>query len=111
MFRNFTPHNLTIFLEDGQTVLLDLPSEGQVRVGEEIKNSFSIDGIAVGEKQYTTVELPDGDYDRDYLIVSKMVLDALEEHQRPHCLCPDTGPDSVVRDEQGRIVGVRRLQK
>ena len=37
-----------------------------------------------------------------------MVLDA--HPNRTDLYCPDTGPQSVVRNEKGQIIGVKRLQ-
>lgn len=44
-------------------------------------------------------------------IVSIMVVQAMVELgiDRDDVFAPDTGPDSVIRDEAGRIVAVRRL--
>ena len=46
---------------------------------------------------------------RDEYGRTHMVLDANPD--RNDLVCPDTGPDSVVRDKEGRILGVRRLQR
>lgn len=116
MFRNLTPHKIAVFGNDG-LVLLELepePKENWARVNEEVENLY---GVYVDEtyskmatvvvKKYTEANLPEPEYGC-YLLVSKMVLDAHPE--RRDLLCPDTGPDSVVRDEQGHILGVKRLQ-
>lgn len=108
MFRNLTPHKITVFGNDG-SVLLELEPElnFQARVQEFITTNQEIEDIPIVTKRYTQATLP---FQKEgvYLIVSKMVIDAHPERQ--DLLCPDTGPDSVVRDEQGHILGVKRLQ-
>ena len=44
---------------------------------------------------------------KKYFIVSSIVA---QHVSREDVLAPDTSPDSVVRDEKGRILGVRRFQ-
>ena len=41
-------------------------------------------------------------------IVSSMVLAAVKYHRRD-VVAPDTGPDSVIRDDEGEIIGVKRF--
>ncbi|MEM2991102.1 MAG: hypothetical protein QXQ02_07975, partial [Halobacteria archaeon] len=45
-----------------------------------------------------------------FYIVSGVVLSAVGD-SRQDLLAPDTGPASVVRDGDGKIVGVRRLRR
>ena len=46
----------------------------------------------------------------DPIIVSAMVADALAKQGKTYGVYyPDTGPDSVVRDAEGNILGVRRM--
>jgi len=45
-----------------------------------------------------------------YYIVSSLVAQALAG-KRNDLLAPDTSPQGVVRDEEGRIVGVKRFQR
>lgn len=40
-------------------------------------------------------------------IVSSLVMGQVRH--RKDCIAPDTGPDSVKRDEKGRIIGVSRF--
>lgn len=108
-FVNLTPHTFNILNEAGE-ILLSLPSEGEVRVSEEVAGQKYIDGILVVNKAYGQVELPPVKSGVTY-IVSRIVRDAVPVTLRDDLLVPDTGPDSVVRDESGRIIGVRRLQR
>ena len=105
--RNFTPHELVIFDELGNTILR-LPSEGQIRVNEFVEDAGEIDNIPVVVKLYGKAKLPEL-ADGEYLVVSKIVLDAMPDNDR--LLSPDTGYNSVVRGKDGKILGVRRLQK
>jgi hypothetical protein len=45
-------------------------------------------------------------------VVSTLVLQALKESGaiRDDLVSPDTGNESVIRDDDGKIVGVRRFQ-
>lgn len=52
----------------------------------------------------------DGDgYTPVRVLVPILVLPHVEPSLRPFVFAPDTGPGSVVRDDTGRITGVRRL--
>lgn len=105
--RNFTPYELVIFDELGNTILR-LPSEGQIRVNEFVEDAGEVDGVPVVTKLYGKAKLPEL-ADGEYLVVSRVVLDAMPDNDR--LLAPDTGYNSVVRDKDGKILGVRRLQK
>ena len=107
-FRNFTPHDFNLYADDGKTLLLSLPSEGQIRVSEEVVDKGLIGGFPFVAKKYGKVTFT-GYNPGDILIVSKVVLDACPNNL--DLVCPDTGPDSVVRDKNGKILGVRRFQR
>ena len=78
---------------------------------EYVKDSGFIGNIRIVEKKYDNIAgLPEPEEDV-YLIVSFMAMDAGKKIGRTDLLCPDTGPDSVIRDESGRIIGVKRLQR
>ena len=108
-FRNFTPHTIRVIGDDGICCLEVQPEGVQVRVEEKILPAGEASGIPCVSKEYTNViglppESPDV-----INIVSVLVLTALGG-TRPDVVCPDTGPDSVVRNEKGHIIGVRRFQ-
>ena len=51
-----------------------------------------------------------------FFVVSRMVIDAIAHsghkdryHALEYLVAPDTAPSSVVRDDNGRVIGVRRL--
>lgn len=106
---NLTAH--TINVVNGESNIA-YPSEGLARVKTEEKIIGTVDGIPVVKTIYTTVEgLPDMQEDTVYL-VSTLVLQALKANDiyRPDCLAPNTGLSGAIRDDQGRIIGVRGFQ-
>jgi hypothetical protein len=69
-----------------------------------------VNGIEVVKSTFGSVTgLPEPAEDTIY-IVSLLVLQALKG-QRTDVVGPDTGPESAVRDADGRIVGVKRFQR
>lgn len=106
---NLTAHSINVILGEQN---ITYPSEGLARVKTEEKVIGSVDGIPVVKTVYTTVEgLPEPEKDTVYL-VSTLVLQALKANGvcRPDCLAPNTGISGAIRDEQGRIIGVRGFQ-
>jgi len=98
---------------------MTVPASGHViRVGSKPQTRINTlrtpdgDIPVVSPPSYTRCEgLPVEAKGKD-IIVSWLCGDQLlkEQPDYPHrVLNPDTGPDSVVRDEKGRIVGVKRL--
>jgi hypothetical protein len=117
---NLTPHQLNIYDPSGKTVILSLPPppEGtpipRVSTKAEIVGTVNTDGVEIPIRKivYGDVEnLPEEKEDTIY-IVSTFVTLALKEKgiKRADLLSPDTNPDSVVRDKDGRVLGVRYLQ-
>jgi len=112
---NLTPHNITIVDENCKPIAI-IPRSGVVARVSQIRNplyNLILDNgveIPVVENTYGEVQgLPDPDEDT-YYIVSVIVANAVKG-KRYDVLYPDTGPGSVCRDENGRIVGVRFLVK
>ncbi len=117
--KNFTPHPVVIFTPDGKDKLAEIQSSGTARVEEEIIQSGVLDrfentglaaGVEVVEKRYKAVVGLPAPVDGVQYIISVIVAAALKG-SRADCLVPDTGPDSAVRDKEGKIAGVKRLQK
>jgi hypothetical protein len=115
---NLTPHQLNIY--SGETVILSLPPppEGtpipRVATSSKIVGTINIDGTEVPIRKitYGDVEnLPEEREDTIY-IVSTLVTLALREKgiERRDFLSPDTNADSVIRDKDGRVLGVKYLQ-
>ena len=104
---NLTPHDINI-VTDSKTIIIE-KSGKVVRVLEKCEETTAIDNIPVVIKKYTEiVDLPEPTKDVIYL-VSIIVLQQIKG--RKDCYTPDTGPDSVIRNESGQIIGVKRLIK
>lgn len=106
MIRNLTPHPVTC---NGRT----FPSEGSVRVNQKVNPMDDVEGLPTVKNEYGMPVFPEGIKlnDEDVLIVSTIAANALQ--LTGDCnytiLVPDTGPDSVLRDSSGNIVGVKRF--
>ena len=107
---NLTPHDVHIYDETGKTIIRTYPASGTVaRVRSTTEIVGEVDGIEIARTTFGEIEgLPDPQPDTKY-IVSLLVLQAVGG-KRDDLLGPDTGPGSVVRDESGQIIGVRRFQ-
>uniref|UniRef100_A0A6H1ZN64 Uncharacterized protein n=1 Tax=viral metagenome TaxID=1070528 RepID=A0A6H1ZN64_9ZZZZ len=107
--RNFTPHEINLYDETGTQIIETFPSEGNIRMEEKIVDEYTVaDGqYKVVTKKYVPAELPAME-DDTMIIVSLLV--AQNCHQED-MLCPDTGINSVVRNDRGQIIGVRNFQK
>jgi len=99
---NLTPHSIKIY--EGKDVILEVPPSGEVaRVKKRTLRTYDIEGIPVTVYEDGAVEGMPEEEENVYLIVSSMVLDALP--YRRDLLAPDT--NKGVRDEKGRLLGVR----
>jgi hypothetical protein len=112
-FINLTPHKVTVYDLEGKKVIAEIPPSGMVaRVAVTSRIVGEIAGIPVRKAEYGEIEnLPDPMPDT-YYVVSTVVLIALREKgiNRPDVIAPDTNPDSVIRDLEGRVIGVRFFQ-
>ena len=106
---NLTPHAFHLCGVDGSIVRTIEPTKPAARVSSTVRVVGEVDGIPVTETTFGAVEgLPDQQEDTIY-IVSLLVQQAAVN--RPDVYRPDTGPQSVVRDAAGNIVGVKALAK
>ena len=107
---NLTPHDVVIVDDDGNEIKR-YPASGQVaRVNSKADPIGELDGIQVVRTKYGDVDgLPDKQPNTVYL-VSLVVAQALGK-SRTDVYVPDTGPGSVVRDDKGQIIGVKRLMQ
>ncbi len=106
-FINLTPHEIVVRTDGGDVMI---PASGQVaRVSEHVSDAGMLDGIPVVDCRLgSPFGLPDA-VDGTIYIVSPIVCGAVVG--RPDVVAPDTGPQSVVRDADGKIVAVRRFRR
>ena len=113
-FVNLTPHEINMYDPSGESLIATFPPSGVVaRVNEE--SSFYQRGIfKFSKKEYTSLYFSDPNFVLDtemYNIVSTFCMNAVPEKDRGVVfVSPDTGPDSVIRDSDGKIIGVRGFQ-
>ena len=104
---NLTPHTITFFDGTGKKVLTVEPS-GQVArcVTSRVQvDTITVNGISVPVNQtrfWEVFDLPDPQPDTIY-IVSAIVAQAVPDRKDVFIV------DDAVRDDQGRIIGVRAL--
>jgi hypothetical protein len=102
---NLTPHTVTVLVGD---TMKNIPPSGKiVRVSAHCEHCGDIDGMPVvlcheGEPR----GLPEPKEGTVYL-VSSVVAKAVK---RKDVLSPDTSDDGVIRDGNGYIICVKRLQ-
>jgi hypothetical protein len=117
---NLTPHQLNIYDPSGEAVILSIPPPPagtpipRVSIRAETVGTINVNGISIPVRKivYGDVEnLPQPEEDTIY-VVSTFVILALKEKgiERKDLLSPDTNPDSVIRDKDGRVLGVKYLQ-
>lgn len=118
--KNYTPHAVTIYKEDGITVVTEIPPEKHsYRLKEDrIPMEGNRCGIPwVSPAKYVNLEpAPTLDDRESIIIVSQFVAQWIQENNRSfffkEVYAPDTGPTGVVRDQRtGKILGVKRLIK
>lgn len=123
---NLTPHELVVYLED-DVAAVAWKSKGLARVKETTekgpwlrvwlespegtkRSDLSSATFASCIKSYGTIEGLPAAQEGTIYVVSLVVLQALAG-SRPDCYAPDSGPDSAIRDREGKIVGVSRLMQ
>lgn len=113
--RNLTPHEVVVFDPSGERELGRVPVCGKVaRVQTQVTElgKMEIDGHSVplvSTKFGEVVDLPPVE-EGTINIASILVVQAVAS-QRNDVIAPDTGPQSVVRDLAGNILGVRRFTR
>jgi hypothetical protein len=115
---NLTPHAMVLFDAIGVTEVARIEASGSVaRVLTQATEVgvISINGadIPVVETSYGQVEnLPESEEDTVF-VASILVVSALKALgiNRYDVVAPDTGPQSVVRDFNGNILGVKRFTR
>jgi hypothetical protein len=104
---NLTPHSFTLCNDAGEIIRVIEPTKPAARVSSTVKTVGEVDGIPVTVTTFGAVEgLPEPQEGTVY-IVSLLVQQAVPN--RSDVYRPDTGPQSVVRDGAGQIIGVKAL--
>ena len=107
---NLTPHTVNIYDDDGSLVMSIEPSGQVLRLPTRAYAAGDIDNIPLVRLTYEAPEdLPEPKEGTVY-IVSSIMLEPLKDMGRTDFVAPDTSVGSVVRDDDGRIIGVKRLQ-
>jgi hypothetical protein len=112
--KNYTPHAITLYDDKGEHILAVLPSCGHARVREipigKEKHLTKILGVPVIGEEYGEIEgLPPRDDEPDTFYIVSLPCFYARGHQRTDLIAPDTGIEGVVRDQDGRIIGVKRF--
>jgi len=106
---NLTPHTITIIGESGEVKAEIYPSGQIARVKVEQRIIKKIDDIPVVKTVFSEVEGLPAPRPSTIFIVSSMVAQAVPH--REDVVAPDTSPEGAIRDEEGRIIGVKRFQR
>jgi len=112
MLINLTPHKITIRTADGESqippsgMIVRLPSRTELLHNLEIQGGLR---VPVVQQRYTVPELPPVQ-EGVFYIASSLVAQQAAAIGRRDVLAPDTGPESAIRDANGNIVAVSRLQ-
>jgi len=110
---NLTPHEVTVYSQDGQTPILTIPPSGTVaRVTPIARIVGYLNGIPIRKVEYGDITGLPEPQENTVFIVSTVVLIAAKEKglDRRDLVSPDTNPDSCIRDSSGKIIGVKYFQ-
>lgn len=102
--KNLTPHDVRV-LNNNNEVVVTLVSEGIARVSSETKVVDTLNGVPITETVFGEVTGLPPEAEDTYYVVSRMVASAASE--RRDLLVPGL----QVRDEQGRVVGCKSLDR
>jgi len=101
--KNLTPHDIIV---GGKSY----PVSGEIWRAKTICNKTGeIDGAPAVKIELLADEFPPKIPGTMY-IVPRFTLSLWRAAGREDSIAPDTSPDSVIRDDAGRIVGVRRWE-
>lgn len=99
---NMTPHDFTLYDNEGNVVRVIPPSGKTIRLSEETTSAGMWDGMPLTHTDYGSADLPEYRPDTKY-IVSAMVKNSFPE--RDDLIVPA----QTVRNEKNQIVGARSL--
>jgi hypothetical protein len=104
---NLTPHVCHICNDAGEIVRSIEPTTPSARVSSTVSVVGSVDGIPVTNTAFGAVDNLPAPADDTVYIVNLLVQQAARH--RTDLYRPDTGPQNVVRDAAGQIIGVKAL--
>lgn len=105
---NLTPHEIVVRREDGSEFRIP-PSGVVARVTATAEPVGTLAGVPIMSTRYGEVEdLPAPQGGVQYIVSSLVRMAA---PGRADLVSPDTGPESAIRDDAGRIVAVRRFTR
>lgn len=100
---NLTPHAVTFYAPDGQTVIQTIPSSGVARAAQTREVLGDINGIPVSKTAYGAVDgLPAPEPNTIY-VVSVLTAQAAADRDDLYIV------DGLVRDSSGAILGCQAL--
>ena len=106
---NLTPHDITIFLPNGEKITIPKSKE-VARLVTEFVNVGNINGVPVVKTEFKEIIGLPKPHPGVIYIVSTLVAQAAAKLGRRDVIAPDTSPQGAVKDENGRIIGVKRFQ-
>jgi hypothetical protein len=115
---NLTSHELNVYNSEGKVILSIPPPKDtpipRVSIKSEVVGTIDVDGVEVPIRRvvYGDVEYLPLPEEGTIYVVSTFVTLALRDKgiKREDLLSPDTNTDSVIRDKDGRVLGVKYLQ-
>lgn len=100
---NLTPHAVTIYDTDGETVINTIPSSGVARAAQSREAIGDINGIPVSRTGYEEVEGLPAPLVNTIYIVSVLTAQAAKNRTDLYII------DDLVRDPDGAILGCKAL--
>lgn len=100
---NLTPHAVTFYAADGETIVNTVPSSGVARAEQSRESMGDINGIPVSKTGYGKVEGLPKPAENTIYIVSVLTAQAAKERNDLYIV------DDIVRDTSGQILGCKAL--
>ena len=99
---NYTPHTIDIVTEGR---IISIPSDGVARVTSSLSPVKKINGIDIMKQEYGVVLGLPSQQDNVYIIVSRMIYDAMDK--RSDLLVVGES----IRDNSGKVIGCKNLSR
>lgn len=113
-YLNLTPHEIAFHHSDGRVEIF--PSDGRLILRPEKRKPYIFDGYPVVQPStdptVSGLPAPDAQGSEEIiLIVSRYAAEWVSLWWNGEVLVPDTSKESAIRDNNYRIVGVRRWER